>query len=86
MELLTLPMTTRSRVVLEIASELVADKSYPYNQAKVQLRVQGASDWPCTLFGSSTKEGVFAVAKGEAQLAIINPAATLNLAVRGAGA
>jgi hypothetical protein len=70
----TTPMTTRSRVVLEIAAELVADKSYPYNQAKVQLRVQGGPDWPVTLFGSSTIEGVYAVVKGEAQLAIVNPA------------
>ena len=85
MEFETLPMTTRSRVVLEIASELVADNSYPYTQARVQLRTQGKYDWPCTLFGSSTKEGIFAVAKGEAHLSIVNPAATLKLAVNGAG-
>jgi uncharacterized protein len=85
MEFPTTPMTTRSRVVLEIASELVADKSYPYNQARVQLRVQGGPDWPVTLFGSSTIEGVHAVVRGEAQLAIINPATALALAYNGNG-
>lgn len=77
------PILTRSRVVLEIASELVADRDQPYNQAKVMLRAQGATDWPLALFGSSTVEGVDAVVKGEAALAIINPAAALGFAYRG---
>jgi TRAP-type uncharacterized transport system substrate-binding protein len=85
MDFPTTPMTTRSRVVLEIASELVADKTQPYNQAKVLLRVQGAPDWPLTLFGSSTIEGIDAVAKGEVALAIMNPAAGLALAANGKG-
>jgi hypothetical protein len=85
MEFPTTPMTTRSRVVLEIASELVADKTQPYNQAKVLLRVQGGPDWPLTLFGSSTIEGIDAVVKGEAALAIMNPASGLALAHRGKG-
>jgi TRAP-type uncharacterized transport system substrate-binding protein len=49
------------------------------------LRVQGGPDWPVTLFGSSTIEGVEAVVKGEAHLAIINPASALALAVAGKG-
>ena len=77
------PILTRSRVVLEIASELVADRDQPYNQAKVMLRAQGAADWPLALFGSSTVEGVDAVVKGEAALAIITPAAALGFAYRG---
>jgi TRAP-type uncharacterized transport system substrate-binding protein len=85
MEFPTTPMTTRSRVVLEIASELVADKDQPYNQAKVLLRVQGGPDWPLTLFGSSTIEGVDAVVKRDAALAIMNPAAGLALAFNGKG-
>jgi TRAP-type uncharacterized transport system substrate-binding protein len=84
MEFPTTPMTTRSRVVLEIASELVADRGLPYNQAKVLLRSQGSADWPLALFGSSTKEGVDAVVNGEAGLAIINPASVLALAANGA--
>ena len=77
------PILTRSRVVLEIASELVADRDQPYNQAKVMLRAQGAADWPLSLFGLSTVEGVHAVARGEVALAIINPAAALGIAYRG---
>jgi hypothetical protein len=77
------PMVTRSRVVLEIASELVAIRSQPFNQAKVSLRVQGGGDFPLTLFGTSTIEGVFEVAEGRAQLAIINPAEAMAVAVRG---
>ena len=77
------PMTTRSRVVLEIASELVAIRHQPYNQAKVMLRVQGGPDWPLTLFGTSTIEGVYEVVEGRAALAIINPAAALSVAALG---
>jgi hypothetical protein len=77
------PMTTRSRVVLEIASELVAIRSQPYNQAKVSLRIQGAQDWPLTLFGSSTVEGIFEVVAGRAAMAIVNPATALAAAALG---
>jgi TRAP-type uncharacterized transport system substrate-binding protein len=83
MEFPTTPMTTRSRVVLEIASELVADRGQPYNQAKVLLRTQGNTDWPLALFGSSTREGIDAVVKGDSALAIINPASILALALKG---
>ena len=80
------PVTTRSRVVLEIAAELVARPDTRLRQAKVLLREQGrGSDWPLALFGSSTSEGVEAVARREADLAMINPAAPLTLALRGKG-
>jgi len=79
------PIVTRSRVVLEIAAELVADDEQPYTQAKVLLRKQGTQEWPLCLFGSSTYEGVDAVVRGEAALAMINPAASLTLAYRGTG-
>jgi len=79
------PITTRSRVVLEIASELVANPRQPLKQAKVLLREQGCGsyDWPLCLFGSSTNEGLDAVVKREAALAIINPAGPLTLAYKG---
>ena len=79
------PVTTRSRVVTEIASELVARDDQPLTQAKVLLRKQGTAEWPLTLFGSSTYEGVDAVVRGEAALAMVNPSAALTLAYRGAG-
>jgi TRAP-type uncharacterized transport system substrate-binding protein len=82
------PNVTRSRLVLEIASEMVG--ATPENpvpewfQAKVILRpTQGGK--PTTLFAVSSAEGIYAVAKGEADLAIINPACVLSVAVKGKG-
>lgn len=79
------PITTRSRVVLEIASELVANPNQRLQQAKVLLREQGSGsyEWPLCLFGSSTNEGLDAVINREAALAIINPAGPLTIAYRG---
>lgn len=81
------PVTTRSRVVLEIASEIVTQPGshMTLRQAKVLLRDQAQSEWPVCLFGSSTIEGVNAVANKEAALAIINPAIMLTLAYCGTG-
>lgn len=76
------PITTRSRVVLEIASELVATYN-PFWQAKVLLREQGAPQWASSLYGSSTIDGVKAVVTGESALAMINPSTALALAYRG---
>ncbi|HTI88125.1 MAG TPA: TAXI family TRAP transporter solute-binding subunit [Alphaproteobacteria bacterium] len=78
--------TIRSRVVLEIASELVGRKDQTNIQAKVLLRpARGDKEWRLALFGSSTTEGIAAVASGEADLAITNPSAALSVAVRGNG-
>jgi TRAP-type uncharacterized transport system substrate-binding protein len=78
------PVTTRSRVVLEIASEFVASHD-TMRQAKVLLREQGKSDWSLCLTGLSTNEGIVEVANRTADLAIINPSAALTLAYRGTG-
>jgi TRAP-type uncharacterized transport system substrate-binding protein len=78
--------TIRSRVVLEIASELVARTDQPCQQARVMLRPpKGDKTWPLSLFGSGTAEGIEAVVQGTAQLALTNPAASLSLAYRGRG-
>jgi hypothetical protein len=78
--------TIRSRVVLEIASELVGRRDQPHIQAKVLLRpARGDKTWRMSLFGSSTAEGIEAVAGGDTDLAITNPAASLSLAYRGTG-
>ena len=60
-----LPITTRSRVVLEIAAEMVAMPGQPLRQAKVLLRQQGSdtTGWPLQLFGSSTDEGIDSVVR-----------------------
>ena len=82
----TNPNVTRARLVLEVASELVAGteaNSVPdYMQPKVILR-HSRGGKPVTLFAVSSAEGIFAVAKGEADLAIINPAAVLSVAAKG---
>lgn len=79
------PVTTRSRVVLEIASQLVLSDR-PRFQAKVLLREYDQPGvWPTCLLGSSTIEGIEAVVNREADLAMINPAAGLALAYRGTG-
>lgn len=80
------PNVTRSRVVLEIAAELVAAPDQPLRQAKVLLREHvGVDEWPLCLFGSATVEGVRAVVAREAALGMINPSIALTLAYRGSG-
>ena len=78
--------TIRSRLVLEIAAEMVSRADQPYQQARVQMRSpRGDGTWPMTLFGSGTVEGIESVVQGTSQLAMTNPAASLSLAYRGAG-
>ena len=79
------PVTIRSRLVLEIAAELVSRNDQPNGQAKILLRPQGGADWPLTLFGSSTVEGLYEVINGDSDLAIVNPSALLTLAYAGNG-
>jgi len=85
----TNPNVTRSRLVLEVASEMIGGddigKVPDYYQAKAVLRAATPNGRPVTLFGSSTAEGIEAVARREVDLAIINPAAVLSVALRGQG-
>jgi hypothetical protein len=77
--------TIRSRLVLEVASEMVDQADWPNRQARVSLRVQGAEDWPVNMIASDGPAALDMVARGEMQLAISNPAMYLALALRGAG-
>jgi TRAP-type uncharacterized transport system substrate-binding protein len=54
-----------------------------FGQAKIYLRKQGTQGWPVCLFASNTAEGIDAVVKREADVAIVNPTTPLALAVRG---
>ena len=45
------PVTTRSKIVLEIASELVAASGQRARQAKVVLRESASAGWSLALFG-----------------------------------
>jgi len=77
--------TIRSRLVLEVASEMVDQPDWPNRQARVSLRVQGAEQWPVNMIASDGPAAIDLVARGEMQLAISNPAMYLALAVRGTG-
>src|SRR5262245_35525536 len=74
--------TIRSHLVLEVASELVDRSEWPYRQAQIHLREQGGETWPVCLFGSDSPAAIDQVARGELQVAIINPSAPLSLAGR----
>jgi TRAP-type uncharacterized transport system substrate-binding protein len=79
------PITTRSKIVLEIASELV-EHDWSVMQAKVLLKSQGRqSNWALNLFGSGTLEGIESVIRRESDLAIVNPSTLLTMAYRGVG-
>ena len=77
--------TIRSRLVLEVASELVDQPDWPHRQARVSLRPQGVGPWAVNMIASDGPAAIDLVARGEMQLAISNPAGYLALAVRGTG-
>jgi len=77
--------TIRSRLVLEIASEMVDQPGWPHRQAQVSLRPQGAEGWAVNMIASDGPAAIAQVAGGSMQLAISNPAGFLALAVRGTG-
>ena len=79
------PVQVRSRLVLEVASEMVGMGDWQHRQARVSLRTQGAEEWTATLFASDSPDAIQEVAQGAVQVAIINPGVVLNLALRGTG-
>ena len=85
---ITNPNVTRSRLVLEIASEMAgaaaADAVPDYILPKVVLQ-HSRGGKAVTFSGVSSAEGIFAVAAREVDLAMINPAVVLSVALRGQG-
>lgn len=79
----THPHTTRSRLMLEVASRFVSRRDFPHLQARVSLRAQGSNEWPLSFFASDSPAAVQEVAAGRVQFAIINPSMMLKLAVLG---
>lgn len=69
--------------MLEVASELVGRKDWPYLQARVSLREQGSDEWPVTLFASDSPATIQEVACRKVQIAIVNPSVILKLAALG---
>ena len=79
------PVTVRSRLVLEVASELAGTADWPHKQARLTMRNQETDEWVISLFASDCPETISEVASGEVQMAIINPGVVLALALRGTG-
>ena len=79
------PATTRSRLMLEVASELVGGNDWVQRQATLSLRSQGTAGWPLTLFASDDPTVIDEVVSGKVQVAIMNPVDPLTLAYRGTG-
>jgi TRAP-type uncharacterized transport system substrate-binding protein len=79
------PLTTRSRVMLEMASEMVGGPDREFKQCKISFRSQAGRDWKCNFYGSSTYEMIDNVIKGEAMIAMMNPVGPLATAYRGKG-
>ena len=79
------PAITRSKLMLEVASELVGGKDWVQRQAAINLRPQGRGNWPLTLFASDDPEVIDEVVSGKVQVAIMNPVDPLTLAYRGTG-
>jgi TRAP-type uncharacterized transport system substrate-binding protein len=75
----------RSRLVLEIASELVGGADRSIRLAEVRLRGLGSDERPLELSARSTIGAVFDVAEGRLDMAIANPSAALTLAYLGKG-
>lgn len=75
----------RSRLMLEVASELVGASGWPERQVRIQFRAQGAPAWKLCFFASDAPNAVDAVVRGEADIAICNPGGVLAMALHGAG-
>lgn len=75
--------TVRSRIMLEIASELVGDPGWDHKQARIQFRRQGTPDWAIGLFGSDSPRTFSEVAAGQIDFAIVNPATMAAVALGG---
>lgn len=81
------PVHVRSILLLELASELLlADRSWPADQARLLLRKQGNfNPWQYCFFASDAPSVIDEVVQGGVQLAMLNPAEPLAMAVRGTG-
>ena len=79
------PVIVRSKMVLEMTSELVTQREWKDEQARITLRPQGPGDWNVTIFGSDSADSIPEVVSGAVQMAIVNPGGVLALAANGKG-
>ena len=73
----------RSKLMLEVASELVARDSWENKQVEIHFRPQGLPPWRLNFFASDAANAVDAVSSGEADIAICNPGGVLAMARKG---
>jgi hypothetical protein len=71
----------RSQLMLQVASVLVGDESWPDQQVRIEMRPPGGDQWRTALFASDGIEGVAAVLDGHSQFAILNPASAIRSAL-----
>lgn len=71
----------RSRLMLQVASVLVADEEWRDQQVRIEMRPPGGLDWATTLFASDGVEGLQEVLWGDSLFAIMNPACAIRSAL-----
>lgn len=79
------PVVMRSKMFLEIASELVGTPGWNDRQVQIQFREQGAPEWRLNFFASDAANSIDEVVSGRADIAICNPGAVLAMALYGLG-
>jgi TRAP-type uncharacterized transport system substrate-binding protein len=78
------PVVMRSKLMLEVAAELVGAAGWEERQVQIDFREQGAPDWALSFFASDAPNSIDAVMSGEALFAICNPGSVLGMAIKGA--
>jgi TRAP-type uncharacterized transport system substrate-binding protein len=79
------PATTRSQLILETVSEMVAPRQFWQRQVLVKLRHPGDERWTFTFAASDSAETIHEVVRREVDIAIINPSGVLTMAYLGKG-
>lgn len=79
------PATTRSQLILETVSEMVAPRQFWQRQVLVKLRHAGDERWTFTFAASDSAETIHEVVRREVDIAIINPSGVLTMAYLGKG-
>ncbi len=79
------PVTIRSRMVLELASELITTEGWPFLRAHIELRERDFDPSGFGLFGSGSPDGINLVATRQVSLAMLNPSCVLTMAYHGMG-
>ena len=82
------PVAVRSRLMLEMASEMIGSRGWPYRQVRISMRDQHdheAGGWGLTLFASDSPSAIHEVASHDVDFALINPGVLLTLALKGTG-